>query len=58
MTDDDTRLETCIKCKHMTMEAPLGMPYFICDMNLDMEADKCLGFEGEGDQQETALNHQ
>ena len=47
----DTGLETCIKCKHMTMEAPLGMPYFICDMNLDIEADECLG-----DRKSTRLN--
>ena len=57
MSSDDTRLETCIKCKHMTMEAPMGMPYFICDMNLDMENEACEGFTGEGDPHETAFNH-
>ena len=57
MTDDETMLETCIKCKHMTMEASLGMPYFICDKEMDMENEVCEGFDSDKDEHEDAFNH-
>ena len=58
MTDYDTGLETCIKCKHMTMDAPMGIPYFICHMDMGMENEQCKGFasDREHDEHEDCFN--